>query len=124
MTGEHPAPYGVLRQTVTTHFHPVTLLASVSGGDVMSASTVVSKPIGALSAVHGPEVTQERLELANGGDRVTRLHPPTVVGLRSDTYECVKGSLTAHFLKGIPDVSVNESSRIVTVLVLPRQIIM
>jgi hypothetical protein len=42
----------------------------------MSASTVVSKPIGALSTVHGPEITQERLELTNGGDRVTRLHPP------------------------------------------------
>ena len=122
MTGEHPAPYWVLRQTVTTHFQPVTLLASVSGGDVMSASTVVSKPIGALSTVHGPEITQERLELTNGGDRVTRLHPPAIIGLRSDTHECVEGSLTAHFLKGIPDVSVDENSRIVGVFGLPRQI--
>ena len=122
MTGEHPAPYGVLRQTVTTHFQPVTLLASVSGGDVMSASTVVSKPIGALSTVHGPEITQERLELTNGGDRVTRLHPPAIIGLRSDTHECVEGSLTAHFLKGIPDVGVDENSRVVGVLGLPRQI--
>ena len=89
---------------------------SSSGGDVMSASTVVSKPIGALSAVHGPEITQERLELTNGGDRVTRLHPPAIIGLRSDTHECVEGSLTAHFLKGIPDVSVDENSRIVGVL--------
>jgi hypothetical protein len=90
MTGEHPAPDGVLRQTVSPHFHPITLLPSGSASDVMSASTVVSKPIGALGDVHGPEVTQERLELVNGGDRVTRLHPPTVVGLRSDTHECAK----------------------------------
>jgi hypothetical protein len=122
MTGEHPAPDGVLRQTVSSHFHPITLLTSGSANNVMSASTVVGKPIVALSAVHGPEVTQERLELVNGGDRVTRLHSLTVVGLRSDTHECVKGSLTAHFLKGIPDVSVDENCRIVEVLVLPRQI--
>ena len=61
---------------------------------------MVSKPIGALSAVRGPEVTQER----------------------RDTHECVEGSLTAHFLKGITDFSVDENSRIVRVLVLPRQI--
>jgi hypothetical protein len=122
VTSEHPAPDWVLRQTVAAHFHPITLLTSGSASDVMSASTVVSKPIGAFGAVHCPEVTQERLELVNGGDRVTRLHPPTFVGLRSDTHECVKGSLTAHFLKGIPDVSVDENSRIVKVLVLPRQI--
>ena len=122
MTSEHPAPDGVLRQTVSSHFHPITLLTSGSASDVMSASTVVSKPVGALGAVHCPEVTQEGLELVNGEDRVTRLHPPTVVGLRSDTHECVEGSLTTHFLKGIPDVSVDENSRIVRVLVLPRQI--
>jgi hypothetical protein len=52
MTGEHPAPDGVLRQTVSSQFHPITLLASDSASDVMSASTVVSKPIGALGAVH------------------------------------------------------------------------
>jgi hypothetical protein len=39
MTGEHSAPDGVLRQTVSSHFHPITLLTS---SDVMSASTVVS----------------------------------------------------------------------------------
>jgi hypothetical protein len=82
MTSKHPAPDGVLRQTVSSHFHPITLLTSDSASDVMSASTVVSKPIGALGAVHCPEVTQERLELVNGGDRVTRLHPPTVVKKR------------------------------------------
>ena len=31
-------------------------------------------------------------------------------------------TLTAHFLKGIPDVSVDEDSRIVRVLVLPKHV--
>jgi hypothetical protein len=55
------------------------------------------------------------------GDRVTRLHPPAIIGLCSDTHECVEGSLTAHFLEGIPDVGVDENSRVVGVLGLPRQ---
>jgi hypothetical protein len=122
MSGEYPAPDGVLRQSVTPHFHPVTLLTSCSASDVMGESTVISKTIDALSVVHDPEVTQEGLELVHGGDRVTRLHPPTVTGLRSDTHEYVEGSLMAHFLKGISDVSVEEGSQIVRVLVLPRQI--
>ena len=58
------------------------LVTSGCAFDGMSVPAVISVAIGALGAVHGPEVTQERLELVNGGDRVTRLHPPTVVSLR------------------------------------------
>ena len=48
------------------HFHPIALLTSSSANDVMGESTVISKTIDALGAVHGPEVTQKGVELFNG----------------------------------------------------------
>ncbi len=64
----------------------------------------------------------ERTYFFNGGDVITRLHPPIIIWLCNLARERVKGGLTTHFLKSSLDVGVDEGDRIIRVLVIRGQI--
>jgi hypothetical protein len=122
MAGEYLTHDGVLRQTVTHHLQAIPLLTASCAFDVMRVPAVIRVTVVGGGAVHGVEVSKERTQFFNGGDVITRLHPPIIIWLCSLARERVKGGLSAHFLKSRLDIGVDEGDRIVRVLVVHGQI--
>jgi hypothetical protein len=79
MAIENTANDGVLRQTINCHLHAVALLTASSAFDMMRVTAVIKVTILTGGAAHGFEVSVERTQRINGGDVVTRLHPPIIV---------------------------------------------
>jgi hypothetical protein len=98
------------------------MLTACCAFDVMRVPALITVTVVGGGAVHGVEVSKERTQFFNGGDVITRLHPPIIIWLCSRARERVKGGLSAHFLKSRLDVGVDEGDRIVRVLVVRGQI--
>jgi hypothetical protein len=90
--------------------------------DVMRAPALIRITVVGGGAVHGVEVSEKWMQFFNGGDVITRLHPPIIIWHCSLARERVKGGLSAYFLKSRLVVGVDEGDRIVRVLVVRGQI--
>jgi hypothetical protein len=61
MSGEHSTHDGVLRQTTTHHLQAIPLLTSSYAVDVMRVPAVITVTVVGGGAVHGVEVSKERM---------------------------------------------------------------
>jgi hypothetical protein len=83
MAGKYSTRDEVLRQTTTHHLEAIPLLTASCAFDVMRAPAVIRVTVVGGGAVHGVEVSEERTQFFNGGDVITRLHPPIIIWLCS-----------------------------------------
>ena len=67
-------------------------------------TAVINVAIVTGGTAHGSEISVEGSQRSDGGDGITRLHPPAIIILCSPSRERVESGLTTHLLKGCSDV--------------------